>query len=881
MPGKNGYVIKKGEISDVSQLIEHANHTIQLDYHSGWYKKFKLFDTTYHLVSVGDNFGNQIQLNYTDNKLDLVTGQNGHFIEIIRNDEGLITEVKDDNNRRISYQYDNQGRLIDVTDLGAGHWKYQYKGNKSKLTKVIDPQNNIAATFQYYNNGKVKHSKVRSLQNTYQYQKNETFVTNDSAHKTQFKQNDSGITTSVVNAEGHTSTVLLNENNQVDSLYHNGQFTAQLSYDSKGKINKTNQKDHDNLIKTANTIHKNDTYRYNAKGDIVENNTNQEAPVYSYNDDGLLTEITDKDAIAKFTYNALGKLTSVTFPDGNRHNYEYDSLGLRIKTKRSNGTDIDYSYDTTGNLKGLINTNPKGDIIQEEIMLDQDHKVKQVIVNGVSTMEVIYNRSDPESIQVENNITELSYDKTNRLTQVNKNNTDANPEDTQQYDYQNGEQDIRIQLDDRTAAINTPFRKTSRSMAGLNSTLYTRSSGMPWKNIIWDETLGNLMLASTQKQKSDKYSSYQRRRLYDALSINPQQQIDFDKPSNSYFLPPEYVSINCEPSPTNCWVQSIEIDGPTNAEAGQEVTFLAKVLKKNCIPKQSFYVRNKLIKSGTMRSFSYSFGNVGLNEVKIVSECDCGGTNPSTKTAIKTVTISAPPTPPKKVKIAFTFDDGPHIPTTGSKTNNILNTLKVKGLTHNKSIKATFYVEYSRINNSIGRSIISTMKINGHEVAIHGVDSAHHKKHQDTTNLLSKLNITKEVISASTGISASNVRPPYGWSWPSPPLVYSKDQVSAIYAQGGLTRYQGTGENGANSWWGGAYSTTGTCSGCVNRFTFIGYIKTKIDMAVTASTPPDLVLLMHDVRTDDMNSIGGIIDEIETYADSKNVQIEYSTMNSL
>lgn len=233
--------------------------------------------------------------------------------------------------------------------------------------------------------------------------------------------------------------------------------------------------------------------------------------------------------------------------------------------------------------------------------------------------------------------------------------------------------------------------------------------------------------------------------------------------------------------------------------------------------------------------------------------------------------------------IAFTFDDGPH-ETLSGKTVAIINTLKTKETALKKPVKATFFVEHTRIDSGTGKTILKDhMTANGHEIGVHGADpEIHHRKHQDTPNLQNKIINMKSIISsgAAGGQTAKHVRPPKGWGGWTSGTVYTKAQVSQIYANTNLTRYTGEGTGGVNSW-GLVYpSSANTPPSTAEREAFIKTITNLIDVASTEKTTKKLVILMHDVRTPDKNDIGPIIDEIEEYANGKSVQIAYRTLNN-
>lgn len=104
---------------------------------------------------------------------------------------------------------------------------------------------------------------------------------------------------------------------------------------------------------------------------------------------------------------------------------------------------------------------------------------------------------------------------------------------------------------------------------------------------------------------------------------------------------------------------------------------------------------------------------------------------------------------PAELQIALTFDDGPALlpkDQTRTITDDCLDIL-LKG-----KIKATFFVEHSRIANDYGKSILKRMVKEGHEIAIHGVDPQyHHVNHQDTKDFKVKLKDMRELIKSITG----------------------------------------------------------------------------------------------------------------------------------
>lgn len=86
------------------------------------------------MTRYGDNNGNQVVLNYKNERLSKVTGDNGHFIAFLRDDNGLVSDVVDELGRKIHYDY--EGKIFgQVTDIAGNVWAYDALGNLTGITR--------------------------------------------------------------------------------------------------------------------------------------------------------------------------------------------------------------------------------------------------------------------------------------------------------------------------------------------------------------------------------------------------------------------------------------------------------------------------------------------------------------------------------------------------------------------------------------------------------------------------------------------------------------------------------------------------------------------------------------------------------------------------
>ncbi len=662
-PTATGYKIHPAQNGDIKAVDFNSQGLLQVTYLNGWTKVFQKLAGIYRLTIIKDNNTNQINLLYTDHLLVSVIGDNNRRVDIYRDDIGRITRVTDDQNRTVSYSYNQQGQLAVVFDLAGHPWRYKYHDNQ-RLHKVVDPLNQLAAKFRYNKQGKAKVIKIRDKKFTYQYAGNKTIVRDGNGNISTFIQNDIGITTAVTNAEGFTSSIVLNDRNQITRLWHNEQLQAQITYDGNGRPSQfdINPKptaleklkagqyqqyryqydsagriiaidDNDdrhirysydekgNLTQRKN----NDgsfTYRYAVNGDVIGETSHatgqpEQAQTFDYNGDGLLTTLTEQQQTTRFSYGGVGKLNKITFVDGAVHHYSYDKLGFRIQTNRSDKSSVSYVYDSLGNLKSSTNIDTNKRSESQPLILDQNNQLTKVKISDQTPLTIKYSaKGNPKTISHGNRVSQYHYDKLGRLINV---------EDTvnglSHYDYQHGEADIRLQLDDRTRPVQSLQSKISSHNQVQSNFLYARIHGSPWQAVVWNEAMSKLLLPSPQILNSPDagyQSGKQRRRLYNAMAVSRAEQYDFDKASNSFFLPPEYQSANCY---YGCSISIWSLFVPSTAKVGESLTFFPVISKNQCL---MFYYLNTEGASSVLSTdgiFSHIYQTPGLKKVTVTAAC--------------------------------------------------------------------------------------------------------------------------------------------------------------------------------------------------------------------------------------------------------------------
>jgi YD repeat-containing protein len=408
-------------------------------------------------------------------------------------------------------------------------------------------------------------------------------------------------------------TYLFDWNDRVVAIAGTDGTTQTRSYDTRGNL----------ISRTHNdsTVH----FEFNEQGDLISQIEDGETTTYEYSEDGLLEHWENIDGISQFAYNAQGRLAAVTFPDGTQHQYEYDSLGFRTATTRADGSWQDFEYDSTGNLTEFQSINLDGERYGQKLILNKENQVSRIEFQPQGQLAIEYNADgNPKSLAWDEEAMSCEYDSSGRLL-----STHSDMSGTRNYLYTDGEADIRIQLDERTFPSLVNHRRASNTFGSLSEIHYLRSHGSFGTVVNWNEELSILDLPTEiglVNPDSLLQAADQRRRLHNALAQDPIFQREFDKTSNSFFLPPEYTSANSVFTSTALPTVIV----PTTAITGVPVNITASVAWKSagCGPvKFRFTANGSYIGQGTgalSKTISTVFSSAGNITVTVRAMCSYG-----------------------------------------------------------------------------------------------------------------------------------------------------------------------------------------------------------------------------------------------------------------
>ena len=579
---------------------------------------------------------------------------------MLRDENGRILEINDNTGRLVSYRYDSKGNLATFTDRENNRWNYQYSQD-NRLTHVVDPSGLTTLDVTYDNQGRVSRSKTGGSTTRYTYKGNETQVREDNENSIGlfFVQSELGVTTSITNREGHTSSLELDTENRVVSLLSDRGIVVNISYDDQGniealsRISNTNQNSPErenfyykydatnrltsvssesdrifrfsyNTAGNVSSITENGTtrsYAYNEFGDVVQEKVNGISTFMDYDENGLLVAISKNGRSAFLTYNAEGALMTAEFPDGNTHVYQRGPLGFRTSVQRSDSSWQSYDYNLLGQLIATQGHHPEIGLHGQQYTFDEFNRIVSVESTDDS-LQVTYDaKGNPQTISRNDSQVSYEYDGRGRLISV-----EDSIKGSSRYAYTGNETDLRRQFDERTPVSHPGLIRVSHNRLSLQEVLYARVAGLPYQLIGWNENAGILSLSSeigVVKPGTTYQLINERRRLNELFGTSDSDQRKFDTASSSFYLPPEYASANCV---LGCYMGPLLLSKPSRIVAGGDAVFMAWPGNEGpeCNgPLYSWFVDGVLKRSGSSGIFIYSFPGQGTYTVSVIAECRC------------------------------------------------------------------------------------------------------------------------------------------------------------------------------------------------------------------------------------------------------------------
>ncbi len=264
----------------------------------------------------------------------------------------------------------------------------------------------------------------------------------------------------------------------------------------------------------------------------------------------------------------------------------------------------------------------------------------------MATAKVTYDPSgNPETITTsdpEAPALEYLYDHTNRVVAVQDGDTISGS-----YLYEDTEPDLRIQMDDRTMRVGSGAVRQSASIGDILSVVYARPYGSLLDAVRFDEATGTFELPSDlglPPPDAVTLNSLTRRKLTDVDAGGIEPRINFDRPSNVMFLPPEYATINCASCIFNGVIlKGNGVTGTLAVQQGTSVTLVASQSSGSSCANLLFdrWTINGVYMPWSTSTQVHTFSTPGTYQVQAIVEC-----TPCDLIRVGYLTVNVTTTPP-------------------------------------------------------------------------------------------------------------------------------------------------------------------------------------------------------------------------------------------
>ena len=333
------------------------------------------FDSTGRVLSWSDAQGHTVAYAYdASSRLSQVSADSGaRSLALAYDDQDRIVSVTDLAGRSVSFAYDASGDLVSTTDVLGGTWTYEYDASH-RLTEVNDARGITQERTEYDAQGRAVRQfdglGNRIAEITYNTNGTTTIVdalghsethTYDYRQTITGEQDPLGATSSKAYDLSFRPTTLTDAAGDATSLVWSpgGANLLQVT-DAEGGVTDLEYDTLNNLTAVTDALGYLTTYEYS--GTLLTSSTDalDSSTTYTYTTEGYLELVTDaREWTTSYTYDSYGQRTSMTDALGYTTTYAYDELGRLVETTDPLGHVTRSEYDDAGRLvRSIRNYDP-------------------------------------------------------------------------------------------------------------------------------------------------------------------------------------------------------------------------------------------------------------------------------------------------------------------------------------------------------------------------------------------------------------------------------------------------------------------------------------------------------------------------------------------
>jgi RHS repeat-associated protein len=269
-------------------------------------------------------------------------------------ERGNLAAEVDENNRRTAYAYDDQDRLITVTDALGSTATSTYDGNGNLIRATDRRGHSVTTSYDAFDRPlTVTDPDGFTTTTTYDATGNPITITDGNGHTTTYAYDELNRLTHEYPAVGGTIEHDYDENsNRIETTDARGAVTS-FSYDVLGRLTGETQAAGTALARTRTT-------GYDENGNVTSR-TNFRGYTTRFAYDALNRLVSETDALNQITaygYDTVGNRTSITDRRGHSTSYSYDDLNRLVLVTDPLGATLSTTYDAVGNV--LTETDKRG-----------------------------------------------------------------------------------------------------------------------------------------------------------------------------------------------------------------------------------------------------------------------------------------------------------------------------------------------------------------------------------------------------------------------------------------------------------------------------------------------------------------------------------------